>query len=132
MRTFVLTRLRNPGITPEQFTIPKKFDPNEYLRGSLGVFKSGGDYEIAIDFDAWAADLVRGRRWHLSQELTELPSGEIRLRLRLNGIEEAERWVLSWGTHATVVRPRALAERIRQSAKLLLARYDETLAAPAN
>ena len=28
-----------------------------------------------IDFDAWAADDVRGGRWHSSQELTEFRVG---------------------------------------------------------
>jgi len=125
MRTFVLTRLRNPEIKPDHFTLPKKFDPNEYLRGSLSVFKGGDDYEVVIDFDTWAADLIRGRRWHHSQQLTELPGGQIRLRLRLNSIEEAERWVLSWGAHATVVRPRALAALICQTATELQARYQD-------
>ena len=87
------------------------------------MFKGGEDYEVVIDFDAWAADLVRGRRWHASQELTELPGRRIRLRLRLNSIEEAERWVLSWGTHATVVGPQALAERIWRTATELRERY---------
>src|SRR4030095_8036866 len=31
MRTFVLTRLRQAELTNERFTLPKKFDPNEYL-----------------------------------------------------------------------------------------------------
>jgi proteasome accessory factor B len=123
MRTFALTRLRNLEIKAENFDLPKKFDPNEYLRGSLGVFKGGEDYEIVIEFDAWAADLLRGRRWHASQQLTELAGGRLRLGLRLNSIEEAERWVLSWGSHATVVAPAALAARIRQTASDLQERY---------
>ncbi len=124
MRTFALTRLRAPEITQERFAISKKFDLNEYLRGSFHIFKGGDDYEVVIDFDAGAADLVRGRRWHSSQELTELPGRQIRLRLRLNSIEEAERWVLSWGMHATVVRPHALASRICKTAAGLQERYD--------
>jgi hypothetical protein len=47
----------------------------------------------------------------------------VRLRLRLNSIEEAERWVLSWGTHATVVRPQALAARLCHTAIDLQDRY---------
>ena len=123
MRTFVLTRLRNPEITAEQFTMPRKFDANEYLRGSLGVFKGGDDYEVVVDFDRWAADLIRGRRWHSSQELTELPGGQMRLRLRLNAIEEAERWVLSWGGHATLVRPQALRDRLVEVGQGFVKRY---------
>ena len=45
--------------------------------------------------------------------------------MRLNNIEEMERWVLSWGVHARAVRPRALAERIRKVAVELVRRYEE-------
>ena len=96
-----------------------------HLRGSFGVFKGDpeGDYEVVVDFDAWATDLVRGRRWHATQELTELPDGTSRLRLRLDTLEEMERWVLSWGMHATVVRPRELARRIQRTTATLAERY---------
>ena len=44
--------------------------------------------------------------------------------MRLNNIEEMERWVLSWGVHATVVRPEALAKRIGITAIELVKRYE--------
>ncbi|HOX55416.1 MAG TPA: WYL domain-containing protein [Candidatus Paceibacterota bacterium] len=123
MRTFALVRLQQPELTGERFTMPARFDPNEYLRGSFTVFKGGADYEVMIEFDAWATDLIRGRRWHPTQELTELPGGCSRLRLRLNNIEEMERWVLGWGRHATVLQPKALAARLGQTATELQKRY---------
>jgi len=123
MRTFALVRLKSPEITTERFTIPKKFNLAEYLKGSFSVFKGPDDYEIVVEFDSWGADLVRGRKWHASQEVMELPRRQLRLRLRLNSLEEAERWVLSWGKHATVVRPEALAKRLRETAQTLQSRY---------
>lgn len=123
MRTFALPRLKSPEITSEWFTIPKKFNLSEHLKGSLAVFKGDADYEIVVDFDSWGADLIRGRKWHTSQTITELPQRQLRLRLRLNSIEEAERWVLSWGAHASVVRPQALANRLLETAKTLHSRY---------
>ena len=123
MRTFALPRLRSPELTTERFTIPKSFNIGDYLKGSFSVFKGTDDYEIVVEFDSWAADLIRGRKWHTSQEIMELPRRQIRLRLRLNSIEEAERWVLSWGRHATVIRPEALADRLRETAKALQSRY---------
>jgi len=117
MRTFVLARLAAPVLTSDRFTPPAKFDPNEYLKGSFAVFKGDADYEVVVDFDAWATDLLRGRRWHPTQELTELAEGRSRLRLRLNSLEEMVGWVLSWGAHATAVRPRALLERVHSGAK---------------
>lgn len=123
MRTFVLTRLREPVLTNERFTIPQKFSAAEYLRDSFSAYKGEQDYEIVVDFDAWAADLIRGRKWHASQRVTELPNGQMRLSMRLSSLEEADRWVLSWGTHATVVRPKALVDRIRGAAMELADRY---------
>ena len=52
----------------------------------------------------------------------------MRISMRLNSIEEAERWVLGWGIHATVIRPRALAKRMRQTSRSLLDGYDTLLA----
>ena len=126
MRTFILCRLTRPKLTGGRFTVPKKFDLDEYLRHSFNLFKGreGDDYEVVVDFDAWAADEVRGRRWHESQELTELPKGWLRVSLRLNNIEELEKWVMGFGTHATVVRPNALRERLAKTGADLVERYE--------
>ena len=123
MRTFALPRLQAPAMTGETFTIRRDFNLNDYLRGSLSVFKGNQDLEIVLDFDAWAADLIRGRKWHASQTVTELPARRLRLQMRLNAIEEAERWILSWGDHATVVSPRSLAHRVRSIATAIQALY---------
>lgn len=123
MRTFVLTRLREPEMTNEHFTLPRKFSAAEYLRDSFSAYKGDQDFEVVVDFDPWAADLIRGRKWHGSQRITELPNGAMRLSMRLSSLEEADRWILSWGTHATVVRPQALVERIRRAAHELSDRY---------
>ncbi len=125
MRTFSLARIEKASATSARFAVPAGFNPNEYLAGSFGVFKGRDDYEVVMDFDAWAADEVRGRRWHSTQEITELPGGALRLRLRLNNIEEVEKWVLGMGTHATVIRPRALADRIQRITEALSRRYSQ-------
>ena len=52
-----------------------------------------------------------------------MPKGMLRVRLRLNSLAEVERWVLSMGTHATVIRPEALAARICEAAVTLGDRY---------
>src|SRR5206468_3556428 len=88
------------------------------------VFKGTDDYEVVIEFDAWGADDVRGRRWHSSQELTECPNGMLRVRLRLNSLEEIAGWVLSFGTHATVVGPEELRRRLFSATQEVLRKYD--------
>ncbi len=53
----------------------------------------------------------------------ELPKGMLRVRLRLNSLEEVERLVLSMGTHATVIRLDALRERLFKATHELFERY---------
>jgi predicted DNA-binding transcriptional regulator YafY len=87
------------------------------------VFKGKDDLDVVIEFDAWATDLVRGRQWHASQTLEELPEGGSRLKMRLNSVEEIERWILNWGTHATVLSPPQLVTRIAETTEILAKRY---------
>jgi predicted DNA-binding transcriptional regulator YafY len=123
MRTFVLARLTKPVLTKKRFTVSPKFDLNKYLAGSLGLYRGEDDCEVVIESDAWAADDVRGRRLHSTQELNEMPNGMLRVRLRLSSLEEVERWVLNMGTHATVIRPEGLRERLAAVGRELAERY---------
>jgi hypothetical protein len=52
-----------------------------------------------------------------------LPKGELRVKMKLNSLEEASRWVLSFENHATVIGPAALAERIGKVGSRLAERY---------
>src|SRR5260221_639882 len=103
VRTLVLSRLSRASLDGRRFEVPKKFDLNEFMKGSIGLFKGRDDFEVVVDLDAFAADDVRGRRLHSSQELTELPKGMLRVRLQLRSLEQVERWVLSMGARAAVV-----------------------------
>jgi proteasome accessory factor B len=123
LRTFALTRLTEPEVTRHRFASPRNFDLDRHLRGSFQVYAGRGDYQVVLDFDAWAAESIRGRRWHASQTLTKRPRGGLRLEMRLSSLKEVERWVLSWGPHVTVVQPRALAVRLLEMAGELRRRY---------
>jgi predicted DNA-binding transcriptional regulator YafY len=43
--------------------------------------------------------------------------------MRLNSLEEIERWILSWGVHARVVGPAALCDRVRKTAAAVTKAY---------
>ncbi len=88
LRTFVLGRMREAVLLDEHFQKPKDFDPRQVLGGSLGVMSGRGDYQVVIEMDAWLTDVLRGRRWHPSQEVAELPGGGSQVRMRLSGLEE--------------------------------------------
>lgn len=115
LRTFALPRIRKVFVTSERFTRPADFSLAKHLGGSFGVFSGKGKHEVKVRFDAFASRLVRERQWHPSQKIRELAEGKVELTLSLSSLEEVERWVLSWGAHATVLAPPALRKVVRSS-----------------
>ncbi|HOC58253.1 MAG TPA: WYL domain-containing protein [Verrucomicrobiota bacterium] len=123
LRTFVLGRMREAAATREKFQLPPGFDPRKHFETSLGVMSGKGDYRVAVEMDAWLTDILRGRRWHPSQQITEFPDGRSQLRLRLSCLEEIEQYILSWGAHAIVLDPPELRQRLLRTTRELARRY---------
>ncbi len=123
LRTFALPRMRKARNTRTRFTRPSDFSIGKHLGDSFGVFTGKPRYRVKIRFDAFAARLVAERHWHPSQKIRQLRNQEIELTLDLGGLEEIERWVLSWGSHARVLEPKALIEHLRAAAAQISASY---------
>lgn len=123
LRTFALPRMRNARPTGARFRRPADFSISKVLRGSFGVFSGGKKHRIRLKFDPFAARLVSERSWHESQKLRPGRDGSLVLEMELGGLEEIERWILSWGSHVHVLAPKALAERVRAEAQAVLAMY---------
>ena len=75
---------------------------------------------MVIQFNDRAADLIREKKWHESQQLRELKGGGAELRLKLSSLQEIERWVLRWGGDAKVLKPKELVDAVRQAAEKIL------------
>jgi proteasome accessory factor B len=124
IRTFALTRLRDPKVQRAQFQMPADFSIETFLADSMGVFRGGKELEkVRIRFKGWVAQIVRERVWHSSEKKTELPDGGLEVELLLSSLEEVERWVLGFGPHAEVIQPPALVERLRGTTRRMAAIY---------
>jgi predicted DNA-binding transcriptional regulator YafY len=75
---------------------------------------------VAIRFNARAADYIREKKWHPSQTLRDLKGGGAELRMKLSSLAEVQRWVLSWGGDAIVIKPKDLVESIHEAARKIL------------
>jgi proteasome accessory factor B len=123
LRTFALPRMRKVRLTTKGFRRPADFSIAQVLSGSFGVHSAGKKQRIRIQFDPFSARLVAERKWHESQRVREKPDGSILLELELGGLEEIERWILSWGKHARVLAPKELATRVRDEANAIAKLY---------
>ena len=121
IRTFVPARIQSARQTGKTFERTQKFSLEKRLRDSFGVYSGEGEFEVVIRFNPRAADYIREKKWHESQQLRELKGRGVELKLKLSSLAEVERWILSWGGDATVLKPRELAEAVRLSARKILA-----------
>jgi predicted DNA-binding transcriptional regulator YafY len=123
IRTFALPRTRKVRDTKARFHRPADFSIESHLGDSFGVFKGRAKHRVRIHFDPFAARLVSEREWHPTQKFRPLPGGELELSMELGSLEEIERWILSWGRHATVLAPSALIRRLRETALAMAGAY---------
>lgn len=123
LRTFALPRMRKVRLTTKGFRRPADFSIAQVLSGSFGVHSGGKKQRIRLQFDPFAARLVAERKWHESQRVQEKADGSIILQLELGGLEEIERWILSWGAHVEVLEPPRLREMIRDAVRAIAKLY---------
>jgi len=122
-RTFALPRIGAVEIARRTFPRPAGFSIREHLGGSFGIVAGTGDYRVRLRFDSWAAQLVRERFWHDTQEITERRDGSLELSLHLADLAEVERWALSWGQHVEVLAPKELRQRLATAARAVAEQY---------
>jgi predicted DNA-binding transcriptional regulator YafY len=67
--------------------------------------------------------IIENKEYPNSKQLTELPRGRLRVKLTPSSLEEVGQWILSSGTHATVIEPKELRERIGKIGREFRERY---------
>jgi proteasome accessory factor B len=124
LRTFALPRMNRVKVTSKRFARPEDFSPEGFFASALGVLPGTGDHRVCIRFDVEAADRIRERVWHESQQVKELPGGAVEVTMRLGALPEVEQWVLGWGRYAEVIGPAELRERVASAVTALARRYE--------
>ncbi|MDZ4742337.1 MAG: WYL domain-containing transcriptional regulator [Verrucomicrobiota bacterium] len=121
IRTFSLSRFKSAENLTKKF-VPKEFSLANHLKDSFGVMKNskGKSHRVRVEFDDWAAQVVKERNWHPSQFVTELDHGRVEVALTLSDLTEVTRWVLSWCGHAKVIEPRELRDEVKKAAQKIL------------
>ena len=101
-RTFAIERIQTLAVMDEHFE-PRPLPPEPFAN-SLGVH-TGSPELIEIEVDARAADYVKEREWHRSQEIVEREDGSLLLRLCVCNDRPLRSWILSFGAAARALSP---------------------------
>lgn len=124
-RNFVLSRMVHAEALAENFGRERPFDIDTYLRGSLGIFQGKGMHRIQLEFDAWAAQLIRERAWHPGQRIQELTGDRVAFSIELSSLEEIIPWILSWGEHVQIIQPVALKRRLHATVEMMVKNFGD-------
>jgi predicted DNA-binding transcriptional regulator YafY len=111
----------------EGFDLPHDFEIADWLQGDFGIARSTRTAKLLVEFEAPAAEGVRGRRVHPSQKIAIAPDGRVRVSLSVPESPEilarVRSWVLGFGSAARVLEPRELADAIAAELRRAATRY---------
>ncbi len=125
VRDFLVGRIREWKTLPTIFQIKTDFSLKEYLGKGFLAERGKKSVDIVIRFDEYQARWIRERQWRPSQQIEELPSGGLILRLKVGGIEEVKRWIMGYGPHAEVLQPESLRSQFKKEAAEMKKIYDK-------
>ncbi len=113
-RLFALDRMEDVRLLKERFTpVPSSF-VDEYFRGAWRIEKGEIEHRVVIRFSPDAAVYIRGKKWHETQQVTELPDKSLLLAVTVTGPGEVLRWVMQFGSGAEILEPLELRNRIAE------------------
>jgi predicted DNA-binding transcriptional regulator YafY len=122
VRTFAMDRIKEFKVLDESFDFPQDFSLDDYLQTAFRVM-TGTPEVVTVWFRSSAAQVVRERIWHPTQELREQEDGSLVVTLEVPINYEVISWVLGFGSAARVLQPESLKERIRHELKASLEGY---------
>lgn len=125
-------RMSDFVFTKETYTLPEKFDLQEFMSGRWGI-SSGGEISVQVRFrnTAWhvvALDKLQGelsrRQVNYSHcKLTKRADGSMILADRIKGVNEFAAWLRSYGDAAEVLESSPLRRKMYETSRRMLARY---------
>ncbi|MCP4161731.1 MAG: transcriptional regulator [Deltaproteobacteria bacterium] len=122
VRTFSIDRIKSLKVTSDNFTVPKDFNVEEYMKPSFGVFQ-GETTKVKIRFSKDIANIVAEKKWHESQSITWENDGSMVLEIQVAGIDEIKIWILQWGQNAVVLEPQELRDKLKKEALEMFENY---------
>lgn len=120
-RVFALPRIREISFAGERFEIHEDFDLEKRIDMSFGIWNNPEPpVEYELRFDSGLEIYISEREWHENQTVEKSEDGSVILRFRSNQRQMVLSWVLGFGSHVKVLKPKGLADEIKAEAKRIL------------
>lgn len=118
INVYSLSRMKDLVITDEIFKIQSSFNINKYIDPDFGIWLNDEKpKKIELVFSEDINTLILERTWHVNQKCKQMKDGSVYLSFMSNQMQEILHWVLSFGSHVTVLNPPELREQVKDEVK---------------
>lgn len=125
VRTFKLGRVRKLTVTDRTFDQPIDVDLDEHFGQAWRMIPEGRLYDVHLHFGSKVAGNIAEVQWHESQRIEWNDDGSIEFYVTVDGLGEILWWLLGYGDQVQVRSPDALAERVAETARKMLAKHSK-------
>lgn len=123
VRRLKLNRFTYVKQTDRPYHIPEDFDLQTFNGNAWRMIPGDRDHDVAIRFTPKFAETASETRWHPTQKEQWHEDGSVTLTFTVSGFKEVCWFVLGYGPEAKVIRPRELAELVRELAERAARQY---------
>ena len=121
VKTFSLSRVFEPKIEDHYFEMPESWNVEDFLSKGFGRMRGEGAVNVRLRISPPASAWIAGSRWHSSQKIKKLDSGEILLTMNSPLTDTLVRWILQMGGNVKVETPKELRDLVLKCGKELIA-----------
>ena len=120
IRTFKLNRIKELEVSEKCYIDGENFDLQEHFGRAWSMIPEGRLYNIKLRFTSKVAHNVAEVQWHDTQKAAWQDDGSVVLEFRVDGLGEISWWILGYGDQVQVLAPKALRNRIIQTAEQMI------------
>jgi predicted DNA-binding transcriptional regulator YafY len=120
VRTFKLNRIRELKSTEKSFVGGENLDLYDFFGRCWSMIPEGKIYNIKLRFLPMVANNVAEVHWHSTQKVTHNSDGSAIVEFRVDGLKEITWWILGYGDQVEVLAPKALRNKVLETAKNML------------
>lgn len=124
IKTFALDRLSDLVITQQHFVSPGNFDIQQYFKYCFGIMAPNAEEpsEVVLAFSEFQGKYIKSLPLHHTQSIIE-DDKELVVKLKVFITEDFIMELLSYGDQLRVIKPKSLADEIKEMHRAALERY---------
>ncbi len=124
IRTYKLGRFKTLERTGRYFRLPAGLTLEKHLGNAWRMIRGTKTYRVELKFSPRLGPNVAEVNWHRTQKVRWDDEGAVYFTATVDGLSEIVWWVLGYGPHVEVLKPKALRDRVAGLAREMLALYE--------